>query len=229
MKEHPRKVLSLSPLYDFVSKHGSVGDDALRLRGTRVGTEYCRLCDEITKPVDEEPGFYLWGRYDCKRYWHSIYLGTAGYKRDKTSLRRRITEELKDERAFVWRFVYSEADVLEVCRRIHGGKYTWRRPIRKVAATEIIWIPGPGLSDSRIRMIEADLIEALSPSANLVRPAPVRNVQDDAARIFAQFREIIHRNRPDKPSKLQRRVERRFGANLPVLGEDSSEYVTTAH
>jgi hypothetical protein len=118
MKEHPRKVLSLSPLYDFVSKHGSVGDDALRLRGTRVGTEYCRLCDEITKP---------------------------------------------------------------------------------------------------------------SPSANLVRPAPVRNVQDDAARIFAQFREIIHRNRPDKPSKLQRRVERRFGANLPVLGEDSSEYVTTAH
>lgn len=110
MKKHLRKILSLSPLYDFVIKHRSAGDDAWRLRVSRIGKEYCDICKEITEPIDEERGFYLWGRYDHKRSWHSIYLGMAGFKKDKTNLRRRIVEELKDERAFVWRFVRSEAE-----------------------------------------------------------------------------------------------------------------------
>src|SRR5437588_6573966 len=93
-----------------------------------------------------------------------------GTKKIRRTLRKRILEELKDERAFVWRYIYDEAEVLAIRDRIHDGRYTWKRPLLKAGATEIIWVPAPKLSDSEILMVEADLIEALSPSANLTRP-----------------------------------------------------------
>jgi hypothetical protein len=142
--------------------------------------------------------------------WRSIYLGKAGYKKDKKNLRKRILEELKDERAFVWRYIYDEAEVLAICHRIHSGRYTWKRPLLKPGATDIIWVPAPKLSDSEILMVEADLIEALRPSANLSRPTPVRLVQSHATIIFARLREIIHNNRPEKSSELHRSVDARF-------------------
>jgi hypothetical protein len=203
-------VLHLKSLYDFVRDHRKTGDDGLRLEGSAYGQEYSHLCKVITGNVDEVAGFYVWGRYDRKRYWHSIYLGKAGYKKDKKNLRKRILEELKDERAFVWRYIYDEAEVLAICRRIHDGRYTWKRPLLKAGATEIIWVPAPKLSDSEILMVEADLIEALSPSANLLRPIPVRHVQSHATTVFAQLREIIHKNRPEKSSELHRFIEARF-------------------
>jgi hypothetical protein len=96
----------------FVCDHRKTGDDGLRLEGSEYGREYSHLCKVITEDVDEVAGFYVWGRYDRKRYWHSIYLGKAGYKKDKKNLRKRILEELKDERAFVWRYIYDQTEVL---------------------------------------------------------------------------------------------------------------------
>jgi hypothetical protein len=119
-------------------------------------------------------------------------------------------EELKDERAFVWRYIYDEAEVLAICRRIHDGRYTWKRQLLKAGATEIIWVPAPKLSDSDIMMVEADLIEALSPSANLLRTTPGTLVQSHATKVFARLREIIHKNRPEKSSELHRAVDARF-------------------
>jgi hypothetical protein len=119
-----RHIVFLNSLYDFVRDQRKSGDEGLRLAGSAYGKEYSRRCKIITENVDEVAGFYVWGRYDCKRYWRSIYIGKAGYKRDRKNLRKRILEELKDERAFVWRYVYDEAEVLAICQRIHGGKYT---------------------------------------------------------------------------------------------------------
>ena len=80
----------------------------------------------------------------------------------------------------------------------------------KAGTTEIIWVPAPKLSDTEILMVEADLIEALSPRGNLLRPIPVRHVQSHATTVFAHLREIIHKNRPEKSSELHRSIEARF-------------------
>jgi hypothetical protein len=41
-------------------------------------------------------------------------------QKEKKNLRKRILEELKDERAFVWRYIYEEAKVCAIRDRIHG-------------------------------------------------------------------------------------------------------------
>lgn len=208
-------ILHLNSLYNFVGDRRNAGDDAVRLRGSEHGKDYSGLCKAITEKVEGVAGFYIWGRYDRKRSWHSIYLGKAGYKQDKTNLRKRIAEELKDERAFVWRHVYSEGELLAICHRIHHGKgYTWKRPLLKAGTTEIIWVTAPELSNSEILKVEADLIEALNPSANLSRPTPGRMVQSHATAVFSQVREIIHENRPENPSELHRSVDARFRKSL---------------
>jgi hypothetical protein len=212
MRSLSKNILHLEPLYDFVCEHRNSGDDGLRLKNSDCGKKYSHLCKEITSTVDEFAGFYVWGRYDGRCFWHSIYLGKAGFKKDKKNLRKRILEELKDERAFVWLYVCEKEKLLEIRDRIHGGKYTWKRPLLKRGATDIIWAPAPlKVSDSEILNIEADLIEALNPAANLSRTTPGRAVQRHAARIFEKFREIIHKNRPERPSKLHRRVEGMLG------------------
>ena len=137
-------------------------------------------------------------------------FGQGRVQEDKKNLRKRILEELKDEHAFVWRYIYDETEVLAICDRIHDGRYTWKRPLLKAGTTEIIWVPAPKLSDPEILMVEADLIEALNPSANLSRPTPVRLVQRHATTVFSQLREIIHKNRPDKASELHRSVDAGF-------------------
>jgi hypothetical protein len=101
-----RNILHLNSLYDFVRDNRKTGEDGLRLKGSAYGKEYSCRCKLIAQQVDEVAGFYVWGRYDRKRFWHSIYLGKAGFKEDKKNLRKRILEELKDERAFVWRYIY---------------------------------------------------------------------------------------------------------------------------
>ena len=139
-----------------VRDYRKTGDDGLRLKSSAYGKEYSRRCKAIAGNVDEVAASYVRGRYDRKRYWRSIYLGKAGYKEDKKNLRKRILEELKDERAFVWRYIYDETEVLAICERIHDGRYTWERPPLKAGTTEIIWIPAPKLSDPEILMVEAD-------------------------------------------------------------------------
>ena len=71
-------------------------------------------------------------------------------------------------------------------------------PFEKVGATHIIWVPAPQIADDDIRRVEADLIEALNPTANQVRPAPPKKLQDDTTRIFEAFRRSIHEARRSK-------------------------------
>jgi len=48
------------------------------------------------------------------------------------------------------------------------------------------------VADENIVHVEADLIEALNPKANLKRPTPPNTVQNDATKVFDQFRLAIH-------------------------------------
>ncbi len=138
-------------------------------------------------------GFYLWGCYDRKKYWHSIYLGKAGF--GKTAhLRARISAELRDERWFIWRHVLSEEGILKMSDQIFSGRYhkECERAMRKAGATHIIWVPAPRIENEEITRVEADLIEALNPKANIIRPTPPHNVQEEATQIFGAFRRTIH-------------------------------------
>jgi hypothetical protein len=148
---------------------------------------------EILAPVPERQGVYLWGKYDHRRYWRSIYFGLAGF--GKTAcLHARLLEEIMDERSCFWR-VCRSADHLVRARE--DGQNARKRAIRKEGATHIIWVATPSLENRQVRKVEADLIEALNPTANLLRPKPPADVQRQAGLIYAAFRKKIHAHRDD--------------------------------
>lgn len=191
-----QRAISLRPLYDFVRKYESE-EQPIRKERTPIGREYGRLCSSLTDAIDLAQGFYLWGHYDRKRYWRSLYLGKTEFR--KTShLRARICEELKDERWFVWRHVHSRERVLKICSAIYPSDSHSRfceRAMLKAGTTHIIWVPAPSLRTEEIAPVEADLIEALNPKVNINRPTPPNTVQQAATEIFQAFRCTIHKSR----------------------------------
>jgi hypothetical protein len=205
---------SLEPLYDFVTEHRD-NRDALHL-GTELGQEYSRRCAVIANEIEATQGLYVWGRYDCKRYWHTIYIGIAGCLENKKNLKKRIIEELKDERGFVWRYVFSKKELECRLTEMYQGKYTWKRAMLKAGATDIVWIATPGLAEGAVTRVEADLIEALDPDANLSRPTPTTGLQVEATEIFSELRRTIHAQRPKKPSTVHRLVDKRLSEERPI-------------
>jgi Transglycosylase SLT domain len=156
-------VISLERLYAFAEKH-EANEDAIRLEKTALGREYSALCGEVTRHIQDAQGFYLLGVFDSRRYWHSIYLGKAGFGSTK-SLKKRICEELKDERAFLWRAFYREGRLLQIRDRIHPhGKYSWYRAMKKRGSTHVLWVSAPSFS-SRGKTVSIGLLQINSEHA----------------------------------------------------------------
>lgn len=190
------KLLLLKPVYDFI-QNLALDEDPLSALSDKK--EYTRLCRALVRPVDRCQGFYLWGCYDRKGLWTNIYLGKAGTGRT-TCLRSRMLDEIIKERMCFWLSRYSEKKLLETGIQLHRDKWSQysknaRRAFLKVGSTHIIWIPTEHLNDIDILRVEADLIEAMNPRANLVRPAPPSSLQADTRNIFEQFRFQIHEGR----------------------------------
>lgn len=187
-------MISLRDIASFVQEHNEE-DDALNPR-TPLGGEFHRLCDSLASAIDDAPGFYLWGYYDKRKYWHSIYLGMAGFGKH-ARLRRRILDELKEEKCCFWLTVRNPDQLQAIREKIYRGKYglQWKRAMEKEGATHIAWVPAPHLADQDIRPVEADLIEALDPRANVQRPIPQSSVQKEATRVFEQLRLAVHTGR----------------------------------
>jgi hypothetical protein len=185
----------LTKLYDFAMEHHKDAE-AVRLERTELGNQYSKFCEDVTERVDEAQGFYLWGTYNDKRLWENIYLGMAGYGNHK-SLRKRIREELMDERCCVWRLVYTRDELDAIRVKIYEGRYRteWERGMRKAGSTHIVWVSAPGIVPGHVKDVEADLIEALNPRANRRRLPPPDYLQPEAKEIFGCFRECIHKNR----------------------------------
>lgn len=190
--------ISLRCLYEFIRKRKDEHLHALNLE-TPLGGKYSALCDTLTAAIPELQGIYIWGAFDSKKYWKSLYLGKAGLGRSKKLLRARIREELKDERCSLWRYVLSKGQLLEVGPRVHHPgqwdryiKNAWLRSLRKGGATHIVWAPARGLDNRQVRNLEAELIEAFNPEANRQRPIPPNEVLVEASRIFMHLRHTIH-------------------------------------
>ncbi len=193
-------IISLIGLYDFARE---CSGDATALAGNSTnGRHYARLCSDLVQLIDECQGFYLWGRYDKQKLWTNIYLGKAGFGRT-AHLKNRILEELKDERVCLLRVAYSRDKLLEIRSRQHPGMWHsyekhFKRALLKAGTTHITWVPTGHLSNDDVERIEADLIEAMNPTANIRRPAPPATLQEDTRDIFQRFRSCIHEGRSSK-------------------------------
>lgn len=169
---------------------------------SRQSRPYSTLCKQLTEKIPDSQGFYLWGKFERSGLWRNIYLGKAGFSK-AAGLRKRILEELKDERCSIWADVFSKSQLLQLVPEVHANPSQWRkirrqweRSLNKAGTTHIVWVKTPQLSNSDVKRIEADLIEALNPQANMRRPAPPSRVlQKDTAGIFRRFRTEIHRHR----------------------------------
>jgi len=191
--------ISLNSLY----QHALADSEGASIEGrSAIGREYGRRATELTEPIPESHGFYLWGKYERNMLWRNIYLGKAGYGR-ATSLRARIKEELKDERAFLWIGPHSQLskdDLMGIGQRHYPRMWYqyqahFERAIRKCGATHIIWAATHGISNNEVTRIEADLIETMNPIANIQRPMPVSDLQDKTIEVIRMFKSQIHAGR----------------------------------
>jgi hypothetical protein len=192
-------IVSLRPLYEFIK---SDPDHKGLKSGSPEHWRYGSKAAEICAGIAPQQGFYLWGRYEGNGLWQNIYLGKAGFGMT-THLRARILEELKDERACIWRAYVSEETLIEAGKKNHGAmwqayQFQMARALKKTGSTYIAWVADPdNLESAAVNNIESDLIETLNPYANLSHPVPTKTSQEHTKRIIAEFRSVIHAHRND--------------------------------
>lgn len=188
--------IQLSELYGYV-KNDPNGN---ALHGnSKEGREFGRLAKNTVASIKDEHGFYLWGKYEPNGLWRHIYLGKAGYGKT-ANLQARILEELKDEKAFLWHNCIDEKPLLKIGKKHYpkmwpSYKNHWKRAIRKVGTTHIIWVSTPDLNNKDVEMVETDLIETINPIANHQRPTPKSELQDFTVKVIKAFKHHIHKNR----------------------------------
>lgn len=195
--------IDLSELLHFAAQ--DVAGVALQGK-SKEGREYGKLVIRATESIAQSQGFYIWGKYE-NRFWHSIYLGKAGFGKT-ASLQARIIEELKDERLCVWCGNHTGMDESQV-RAIWHGTYSpspehraginhAKRAVRKQGTTHIIWVATSAIDNADVNKIEADLIEMLNPSGNIRRPVPCATLQATTVEAIRMFKAEIHRHRPQR-------------------------------
>jgi hypothetical protein len=211
--EKDKGVLYLKSLYDFVREFKDDGESGYRLKEPikKVANRYS-YSDQCVAILDDNPnhdpkhignpflrkrGFYLWGFYNHRNFWVNVYLGMSEKGKKTSDLRARIMEELKDDRAFVWREFCPTDKVMAL-----DPKYQTvvRRALRKAGSTHIFWVAEPHLAQDEFESIEYDLIEAMNPTGNRRRLTPSKRVQPEAGKILNIFREMIHEVRVKDPT-----------------------------
>jgi len=153
----------------------------------------------IESGVSEKRGFYLWGFYNKSHFWVNVYLGISKKGKEASNLRARILEELKDERAFLWRAYCSKDKVMSFDPRYQTQV---KRALRKGGATHVFWIEELDLPPKSFESVENDLVEAMNPTGNRRRLRPSGKVEPKAGELLSRFREMIHLERDKKPASV---------------------------
>jgi hypothetical protein len=200
-------IISLSSLYK-IAKEDNYG---LSLKGNSpegrlLGGETRKLC----KDIDDSRGFYIWGNYQkSNSLWRTVYLGKA-MKGKTASLRARITEELIDERFFLWSENKDDfIKIYNIFKKLYKRDYEkeCKRAFRKRETTHIIWVGTPNIDNKKLLTVEADLIETLNPIVNIHRPKPTSELLDQTVKIIKLMKHQIHENRPQKSKGILARTE----------------------
>lgn len=132
------------------------------------GEKVKELIKEV--PVDFG-GWYLWGKFNDVGWWETVYCGKAG-KRKITSLRSRLSDELREEAICFWASVYGREDTLKQFSKLYNGKYdsTSTRSLRKMGAQFVIWVVAEKeISEDEISRQEKIMIRIFRPTHNALR------------------------------------------------------------
>jgi hypothetical protein len=154
-----------------------------------------RLLDRVPS---ERGGWYLWGRFNDAGWWETVYLGKAD-KRKVSSLKGRLSDELKEEGICFWASVFGRERTLRQFSKRYRGKYDkgTTRSFRKIGAQFVIWIAAdldtPG---SEIERQEKILIRMYRPTHNTIRGSYVdrdsltdrieEKIEDEISRIIGR-------------------------------------------
>ena len=186
-------MVSLGRLIDYAKNIDPQGDS---LHGkSSAGRAYGKLAKGVATQIVEEAGVYRWGRYGVSGEWEDIYIGRA-FKSKTANLRARILEELKDEKHFLWRAVYSAEQLLKLGEGYYPQMWFryqqhWRLALEKTGATHIAWVAIPELNARRLQDLEAALISAFLPSGNKIRPLASALVHPKLNEVITHFEETI--------------------------------------
>ncbi len=169
------------PLNNAFEKHG------------KHGREYGIRIAPIVESVPEAQGFYIWGRYDQGR-WCSIYIGKS--TRGKiASLRYRLSDELREERAFAWVCPHSETEIRNAYVRIWGSSLRsmnhLERSLAKQGSEFITWVACPSLPHEFVRPVEAALIAHSPEARNKQRPKVPDGIDAYVLPILNKFNEVV--------------------------------------
>ena len=153
---------------------------------------YASLVSKLVHNVpDNQPGWYLWGRFNETGWWETIYLGKAGCQKT-SSLQQRLKEELSDERVAFWATIYGREVATKLAHKLYSGKYVSniQRSLRKSNTHFIVWLAYPGISESEINKEEDALIYFYRP-ANNARRKKYPEQSDFTEQIYRAFEEEI--------------------------------------
>lgn len=199
-------IVDLSVLYNFAGED----KERLGLRGKGPeSTNYSREVSKLLKDIEDKKdrGFYIWGKYEKKNgLWRTIYLGKAE-ELTTASLYARIRKELSTERLIFWCNPKTEINneeedcIVEEMKKLYINSKpdysnNWKTAYQKKGTTHIIWVSTPKIANEKILDIEADLIETMNPSANIKRPKPSSELQDQTIAVIREMKRLIHKNRP---------------------------------
>ena len=192
-------IISLEKLYKMLEKE--IALECIDVK-SNTGKLYRSITNEIGQTLPTERGFYLWGNFNKKKFWTNIYLGKSGEGKI-TSLKQRILEELRDERAFIIKHFHTEDEIKDkssnVFLEMWHKQYHKHLPrnLKKYGTTHIVWETFDMTDNKIIEEVENDLIESINPISNIRRTTPPTHLNEETINILKEFRRNIHQERQD--------------------------------
>lgn len=192
-------IISLEKLYKMLELETAI--ECIDVK-SNAGVSYRKITKEIADAIPTQRGFYLWGNFNEKKFWTNIYLGKSGEGKI-TSLKQRILEELRDERAFIVKHFHTEDEIINkssvVFPTMWDKQYHKELPrnLKKYGTTHIVWATFEMTNNKIIEEVENDLIESINPISNIRRNTPPTHLSEETINILKEFRRNIHQERQD--------------------------------
>ncbi|SDZ85940.1 hypothetical protein [Microbulbifer marinus] len=199
-------ILNLQSLHDYASRYRGEypanGDDP-------IAQEYLSKVRSMLDGVSDLGGVYVWGCYDKRGRWSTIYVGKTDSSK-KAGLRPRLSEELCTENIFFWRPGFSSDEQLlqyALAKYANPGPRSeahYRRSLRKTGTTHIYWVETP--EHRQPEEVENWLVELMNPKANRRRLSPSACHLDAALETLRCVSKHIHDQRPRGTQPKAKRV-----------------------
>ncbi|WP_444942963.1 ADP-ribosylglycohydrolase family protein [Microbulbifer sp. ZKSA006] len=188
--------LKLKSLYEYASQYSGEypanGSDP-------IAKEYTDKVRELLAQVPDCSGVYLWGCYDEKGRWSTIYIGKTDSTK-KAGLQTRLREELCTENIFIWRPGFSnDQELLDYALQHYanpGPKSAahYKRALKKSGTTHIYW--AETAQGQSAEEVESWLVELMNPSANQRKLLPNALYRQGALSVLEAFSQHISEQRP---------------------------------